>query len=385
MISLFISPHSKKIGETYILPKLLSECEEIDEVQFALYNVAGEWDDLGDDYLVINNPLKSLMRYIPNIEKISPWLNYRVWLAFVSLSIVVSLPSVILRLLRSNEKVIIIGRMATSSIGFVGFLFTFNKSVKFVASMAGVPLPSKIRSIFWPIIYKNFDAIVCPCSTMVSYVAELTKVPDTLFSVIPNPVLHNGAKDFAKEKIEARSFDRNIDYKWRLLSVGRLTRQKGLDTLIKSLELVQNSVELSIIGEGEDEKKLKDYVFNSSADVDVKFLGYKNDPFHLGSNFDIFVMPSRWEGPGHTIIEALAVGLPSIVSNCRFGPEETVGFGKYGHVFEVDNCEGLSTLIDKVISTYSNNKDMLLAGADTLEQYEPKHVSNTWKKLLPHV
>ena len=46
---------------------------------------------------------------------------------------------------------------------------------------------------------------------------------------------------------------------------------------------------------------------------------------------DFFIMPSRWEGPGHTIIEALAAGLPSIVSNCPFGPEEAVGFGQFGH------------------------------------------------------
>ena len=66
-------------------------------------------------------------------------------------------------------------------------------------------------------------------------------------------------------------------------------------------------------------------------------------------------MPSRWEGPGHTIIEALSHGIPSIVSNCPYGPEETIGYGKFGEVFEIDDCDDFADKIQKTWKDYSNS------------------------------
>ena len=385
MLALFISPHSKKIGETYIFPKMLEENQSCSEISFALYNVSGEWDHLSGDYFVINNPLMFLPKLSPNIESISPWWNYRIWLMFVSLSIFMSLPLVLIRLAKSHKKIFVVARMATSSVGLVGFFFNNKKKYKFIASMAGVPLVSALRKISWPVLYRNFDAIVCPCETMISHVANLTDLKKEIFVVIPNAVLDESSLVTAHAKFKKRQFFRDENYTWRLLSVGRLTKQKGVDTLISAMSYVRNSVELNIIGEGEDLGKLKNLVKSAGLSDTIRFLGYKSHPFQFSDDFDIFIMPSRWEGPGHTIIEALAAGLPSIVSNCPFGPEEAVGFGQFGHVFQVDDIRGLSKLIDNVIDNYSENKSSLRLGLESLEQYEPKNVVNTWVNFLKNV
>ena len=382
MIALFISPHSKKIGESYIFPRLLKEAKGNTSLKLTLYNVAGEWDHLRESYAVIDNPLGFIVRLAPNIERISPWLNYRIWLTFVSISLIVSLPLILLRLSRSHQRVIVISRMATSATGIVALLFKNAKKIKFVASMAGVPLLNNFRAKFWPHLYSNFDLVVCPCATMVSYVAEMTRLPNSKFAVIPNPVLENDTHLAAEKAIKTRRYEKDINHKWRLLSVGRLTRQKGLDVLIKSLSFVDNSIELTIIGEGEDENILKELCKDTETDDIVTFSGYVENPFKLAKDFDIFIMPSRWEGPGHTIIEALSSGLPSIVSNCPYGPEETVGFGKYGNVFRVDDFRNLAEVIDYTIKTYPESQLSLELGAKTLQRFEPKSVLMIWAKVL---
>lgn len=382
MIALFISPHSKKIGESYIFPRLLREAKGNTSLKLMLYNVAGEWDHLSESYNVINNPLGFIVRLAPNIERISPWLNYRIWLTFISISLIVSLPLIIIRLSSSHQRLVVISRMATSATGIVALLFKNAKNVKFVASMAGVPLLNKFRAKFWPHLYSNFALVVCPCATMVSYVAEMTRLPDTKFAVIPNPVLENNAHLAAKKAIKTRQYEKDINHKWRLLTVGRLTRQKGLDVLIKSLSFIDNSIDLTIIGEGEDENMLKALCKATGNNDIVTFSGFVENPFKLAKDYDIFIMPSRWEGPGHTIIEALSSGLPSIVSNCPYGPEETVGFGKYGNVFRVDDLRNLAEVIDYTINTYSESKFSLQFGAKTLQKFEPKSVLMTWTKVL---
>ena len=87
---LFVSPHSKKIGETYILPKFLRDNKK-SSIRFFLFNATGEWDHLSDATYVIENPMKFIVRFSPNIERFSPWLNYRIWLSFASISIFLGL------------------------------------------------------------------------------------------------------------------------------------------------------------------------------------------------------------------------------------------------------------------------------------------------------
>ena len=118
--------------------------------------------------------------------------------------------------------------------------------------MAGVPLKSAIRSATWPILYKKLDCIVVPCESMKNNISALTKRNENDILVCPNPVV--------EEDFITKNFLPSIeDEKCNLLFVGRLTNQKGVDTLIKTLALLDNSFFLHIFGDGEDESKLKIY------------------------------------------------------------------------------------------------------------------------------
>lgn len=109
--------------------------------------------------------------------------------------------------------------------------------------------------------------------------------------------------------------------------VGRLdTEQKGLDLLLKALAIDSASgggTRLEIVGDGPDRQALERLAANLNIASKVKFLGELrgDDKFSFLSRIDYFVHTSRWEGISNSILEALALGVPVLISKeTNFGP-----------------------------------------------------------------
>lgn len=378
---LFISPHSKKIGETYILPNLIEVSADDREARVYLFNVSGEWDHLPKSQ-VIENPVKFITRLAPDIERLNPWLNYRIWLIFVSLSIVVGLP-IVFWLNRDIKglRPITVARMATSSVSISRFFIPKNRMPILVASMAGVPMLNLYRRKFLKYFYSNFDFIVSPCHDMVPYLDDLLGLKKSAYTVIPNPIFQEFDRAKFLENLQKRDFSSKDEIsEFKILAVGRLTRQKGFDTLIKAVAQSSLNMTLDIFGEGENKSELVKLTEDLDVSHIVNFLGYRNDPFSGCEKYDLFVMPSRWEGPGHTIMEALSYAIPSIVSDCKFGPSETVGGGNFGLVFKVDDVSDLKLKIDYAFCNYPKFHHMLKGAERDLHRYSAASVWDNWKR-----
>lgn len=99
--------------------------------------------------------------------------------------------------------------------------------------------------------------------------------------------------------------------------VGRLTYQKNIEFVIETFYKVKQRCrdsKLIIIGEGEDEAKLRDLVHQLKIEDDVLFLGVISNIGPLYSSMDVFIFPSRFEGLGIAAIEAQTSGLKSYLS-----------------------------------------------------------------------
>jgi glycosyltransferase involved in cell wall biosynthesis len=137
-----------------------------------------------------------------------------------------------------------------------------------------------------------------------------------------------------------------------LVFAGRLERQKRIDRLLVSLKKViddtGNELDLVIVGSGSLEKKLKNLSFKLGLDKNVRFVGYKENPFPFMKNADIFVLPSDFEGFGLVVGESLALGVPVIATDVE-GPSEILGNdGKYGLLCE-PTVESLADAIKRLI------------------------------------
>jgi len=100
--------------------------------------------------------------------------------------------------------------------------------------------------------------------------------------------------------------------------IGRFAQQKNHKFFIPLMEYVKVkdlNLYLVLVGDGELRKKIQALVKEKGLDKYIKFLGIREDIPELMNMFDVFVMPSLYEGLPVTLIEAQAAGTPCVVSN----------------------------------------------------------------------
>lgn len=106
-----------------------------------------------------------------------------------------------------------------------------------------------------------------------------------------------------------------LEGKFVIGHVGAFREQKNHKFLIDIFSKINiPNAELVLVGDGPLKGKIEDQVKSLKIENKVKFLGSRNDVNNILQAFDIFVMPSLWEGLGIAAIEAQASGLPTLVS-----------------------------------------------------------------------
>lgn len=349
---LICSPHPNSCGETYVLPNIAKyNFKNIDSnVDIKLLNLNGEFHFLSSN-ITVNNPLNLNIK-LNFLKFINSWLHYRVWLTIISLKLIMVLPFIILKHKKKYHEVNVIARMASTAVSLQSFFFLFNKKINFYLWIAGQPQPSFFRKIFWPLLFRRYKTVFIPTEQMRKSIFKLINHPN--IKLLRNAVINDELKYYDKFVSNYRQGDI-----LKIVAIGRLSRQKGFDTLIKSLNNIEK-VKCDIIGSGEDHQMLQNLIRINNLGERVNLLGWIENPWKQLKNYDLFVMPSRWEGPGHTIIEAMAIGIPSIVSDCPSGPLDSIAYGKYGFYFKVDDIENLK----KEILFVKNNYPLALSKAN---------------------
>lgn len=200
-------------------------------------------------------------------------------------------------------------------------------------------------------IYSPFDKIICISG-------GVKKSLENWLPVVRDKTIicYNGIR--IEEGIRQRSFSKD---KVRLITVGRLVKKKGIDLAIHALSEVPDSFSLTIIGDGEERASLKQLVKSLKVENRVRFVGFVENPNEYLMSSDVFLMPSRFEGFGLALVEAMSVGLPAIISNIP-GISE-VGRGEQDGciMFESENVASLSQAIlafaqpDFAYDTFSKN------------------------------
>ncbi len=158
----------------------------------------------------------------------------------------------------------------------------------------------------------------------------------------------------------------------RIVMVSRLEHdKKGQDLLIRAAAALQGLVTVDFIGIGSSMEYLKQLASELHAGDYVRFLGKRTQDYvatHL-ADYDLFVQPSRWEGFGLTVAEAMAAGVPVLVSEGQ-GPAEVTQGDRYGWLFANGDAADLQRQIAFIKEHYG--KAMTKAGE------AKKYVRNTY-------
>lgn len=135
------------------------------------------------------------------------------------------------------------------------------------------------------------------------------------------------------------------------ICVGRLAYQKGFDDAIRAVVAVNETrpLRLLIVGEGEERGKLQELIKRSGAEDYIQLLGETKNPYSYMASCSLFLMPSRYEGLGNVLIEAVACGAKCVAYDCPVGPSETLGNGRFGRLVKVNDLPGLIQTINEEI------------------------------------
>lgn len=117
-----------------------------------------------------------------------------------------------------------------------------------------------------------------------------------------------------------------------VVTVGRLEEQKGYRYLIRAFGKARKLIpmRLLIIGEGSEENDLRLLADQTGFSQDIIFTGWLQNPFKFISHAHLFVLSSVYEGFPNVLLEAMALGLPIVSTDCPSGPSEILAAGEYG-------------------------------------------------------
>lgn len=171
----------------------------------------------------------------------------------------------------------------------------------------GVPVVVSVHDTNTALLHnsiKKADIVFCMSNAVKKVVLTKFKKPDRVW-MLQNRVNFNTMHPYPKDKL--KDLDSKYPFKYKILHIGRKTKQKNLDTLIKALKIVGDEYCIIAIGRGNTDEYIKlakkqgvmerCYFINSIPNEELSY---------YYSWVDCMCVPSRWEGFGVVFIEALA-------------------------------------------------------------------------------
>ena len=239
--------------------------------------------------------------------------------------------------------------------------------------------PNKyVKNIFKRIIFFFFfnlaDKVIVNSKEFAKEFYKFFKIkPITIYNPIENI---SYLKKQSNKDVKVNFFkDKNNTLK--ILSIGRLVRQKDHLTILRAINEIKDKkkIKFCLIGKGNQEYMLKKFIKTNNLSGIVKLIGYKKNIYPYLKNSDLFILSSIYEGLPNTLIEALSFGIPILSTNCKTGPKEILNKKKYGKLFNVGDYIKLSKLILKF-----NKKKKISFVND--ERFNYKKIINQYKNVI---
>lgn len=197
--------------------------------------------------------------------------------------------------------------------------------------------------------YPFADAVVAVSSGVADDIAGLSGLDRDRITVIHNPVT---------PLPPLGAIDTTLAETWladggpRLVAAGSLKPQKDMDTLLKALARLRQDrpdARLLVLGDGPERARLEALIAELDLGDAVTLAGFQADPHGWMARADLFVLSSRYEGFANVLVEALALGLPVVSTDCPSGPAEILEEGRHGRLTPPGDAEALALAISAAL------------------------------------
>ena len=326
------SPFTSKVGTTQnIINNSYSLIKYSSHHQFniKLINAFGEWDnfinELQKKKIDIHN--FKLLRFLKNWKKVGFFKSRFVYLIIFIFSFIP-----LLSLVKKKKPDFLIIHLITSLPLIIFSIFNFK--TKLILHMAGHPKLNFARKNVLKLASKKVFRVICPSNELKKILINDNIFDDKQISVIEDSHLEIKKIQYLKKiKIEDNFFkDAKI-----LTAIGRMTKQKDYDFLIKNfkkLSVEYSDIKLVIIGDGEEKNSLNDLIKKLDIENKVKLINYEPNIYRYLDKSNFYVSTSIWEGSSLAMIDAAFIGIPILCSDCPSGRKEFIGNDEKGFLYK---------------------------------------------------
>lgn len=166
-----------------------------------------------------------------------------------------------------------------------------------------------------------------------------------------------------------------------ILSVGELIPRKNHETAIRAIhKLNDKRIKYFICGQGALQDRLQSLINNLGISNNVKLLGFRTDISELCCCADMFVFPSLQEGLPVALMEAMASGLPCVVSDIR-GNTDLIDDGKGGFLCKPNDIDGFAKKIKMLLSDMALSTSMSIYNINKLKKYDISAINSQMKRI----
>jgi len=172
--------------------------------------------------------------------------------------------------------------------------------------------------------------------------------------------------------------------KKEMIAVGRLTSQKGFDTLVQVMYMIRWQIEdwhLTIYGEGEDRPMLEQMIEARGLEDMITLHGATDNVSKAYQNASFGIMSSRFEGFPMVLLEAAATGLPMVSFDCPTGPSDIYRNGG-GIVVPDQDMQALGEAIVRLTRNERLRLRLSCETADIREKYSEENIYRRWIEVI---
>lgn len=212
-----------------------------------------------------------------------------------------------------------------------------------VAYLAGAKA-QKLRRAVVHALYPRADLLVTPLESIAQDWKHTLGLGAMTHAVAPNPVLEAGWKDFSDGRIPRQA--------GLVVAAGRLIADKGFDLLIGAFGIVAQShkdARLKIYGEGPKRAWLQSLIDAQGLGETITLPGLTNKLMAEFARASAVAVPSRREGFGNVVVEAMAAGAPIVATDCA-GPRVLLTGLAHAKVVAIDDQPGFAAALMAMLS-----------------------------------
>lgn len=225
--------------------------------------------------------------------------------------------------------------------------------------------------------YKYADKIIANAQETADDLSTFLGLP---VECVYNPTINERLLNLQNESILEEWYLK--DNRKTILGIGRLSKQKDFETLIRAFYEFGDfeNYKLVILGDGKEKENLEELIRKLKIENHVYLQGFVSNPYKFLKNCELFVLSSRYEGLPNVLIEALSLNSIAISTKCKSGPKEILQ--EDALLVDVGDERALSKTMRAVLSDKEKAKVLTQKAFEGLSRFSYENSVKSFIKVI---